>query len=104
MTASHPERIDDLLDAVSERRRRSILRHLAENGDTPVPVEELVAAIPDGGTGPTSGADEVTLHHTTLPKLAELGLLEYDPDSRTVRARVDDEVEQLLTFVAEHFE
>lgn len=104
MNASQTKQVDDVLQAVSEERRRRVLRHLAENGDAPVPVGELVAVVSGGESGHPRDTTEVTLHHTTLPKLDDLGLVEYDPGSGTVRADFDGDVEALLSFVAERFE
>lgn len=100
---STEQSIDDLLTRLADWRRRAVLRHLAAcDDDGPVVIETVAAAVaPDG-------ADEdrlrIRLHHRHLPALDDAGLVEYDPDSRTVRYRRDERVETLLSLLDEEFE
>lgn len=70
-------------------RRRLTLDILAGN-TTPVELEELAAGIAAREDG-IDAVDEETieraaidLHHAHLPKMAELGVLEYDPETRRI--------------------
>lgn len=75
----------DLVAAVADRSQPVALESLAT---------ELLAR---GGRASSAFADDrrlsIALHHIDLPKLASLGMFEYDPEARTV-ARTD----QLLRF------
>lgn len=85
------QEVDRLLDAVGTYRRRCVLYCLMET-DT-AELEELTRSVsamendqaPDDI--PTETLDDVKadLYHQTLPKLAELKIIEYDPRSETIR-------------------
>lgn len=70
-------------------RRRLALDILAGQ-TTPVELEELAAGIAAREDESTSVDEEtlervaITLHHTHLPKLAEAGVLDYDPESHQI--------------------
>lgn len=53
--------------------------------------------------GPTADRETVRIrmHHSTLPKLADGGFIDYDARSGTVRYRERPDVERLLTLIAE---
>lgn len=85
-----------LFDALADERRRVVVDSLTEAAP-PVAVRDLarrVAARERGGTddGPGVGHPprdavrriEVSLHHADLPKLDDVGLVEYDPDQQVV--------------------
>jgi|AntDeeMinimDraft_4_1070355.scaffolds.fasta_scaffold00003_201 hypothetical protein len=70
--------------------RRWLVLDVLGGQTTPVELEELAAGIAAREDG-NGAADEkaiervaITLHHTHLPKLADLGVLHYDPESRRV--------------------
>lgn len=92
--STHPSRptYDELLATLANRRRRAALRHLREQGATPL--DDLAVRLREaiGGPGPADGADALvtTLHHHHLPSLERVGLVEYDPTKRTVRPTIDD--------------
>ena len=83
-----PTSIDELFDALCDPRRRETIAILAERRET-MAVSDLAEALAerelDGARA--SGADDiqVTLRHLHLPKLAESGLVEYEPRESTVR-------------------
>ena len=101
---------DRALSVIADSRRRNVLKYLAENGDAAIPIDELVAGIEDGR--PLSGGDNremdnqivIELHHTHLPKLDEVGLIDYEKGAGTVRYRPQDDIEELIDFVAQTFE
>lgn len=76
-------RLVALLD--NERRRRAVASLLDRGG--PIGLEDLVQRLlPDGDTeAPTAERLTVELHHVHLPKLAAVGLVEYDADEGVVR-------------------
>ena len=70
-------------------RRRLLLDVLAEESE-PAGLGELAATIAAREDG-TDAVDEataervaVTLHHVHLPKMGELGILDYDPESHRI--------------------
>lgn len=90
-----------VFDALANERRRVVLDSLAE-AEPPVRVDDLARRVAarerrgdragEPGRGPPEGAVRrvhVSLHHTHLPKLAEAGLLDYDPDHQVVREAAD---------------
>lgn len=101
------ERLDVELEALSSRQRREILRFFVTTDAETATVEtlsgQLTRAWTDGGDDqpPPTGAIRAELHHVHLPKLADCGLLEYDPRSNTARYRPDERVEELVAFVSD---
>ncbi|MFC4246600.1 hypothetical protein ACFOZ7_06270 [Natribaculum luteum] len=88
--------MSDVYDALSNERRRRVLSALSEE-TTPVDVAELAHTVATAETAdrPRGTPDEhvtqvhTSLHHVHLPKLTDLGLVEYDPDAETVDCVVD---------------
>jgi hypothetical protein len=93
----------DVYDSLNHPLRRRLLVALLDRED-PVDVEELAAALTDGGQtgGPSIGRPEppaeesrplaIRLHHVHLPRLADRGWLDYDPVAGIVwyRSRLDE--------------
>jgi hypothetical protein len=74
---------------LAARHRRRVLDALAER-TTPVDLETLAAAVAAREEG---GADEetvaqvsISLHHTHLPLMADVGVVDYDPDATLVES------------------
>lgn len=86
-------RLDELLSAVADRRRRDILYYLATTDVTDVETlaTKLAAADEDAPEGdvPPAVIEEVemTLVHTHLPKLVDARAVEFDQRSGAVRFR-----------------
>jgi hypothetical protein len=64
---------DTLLKAMANQRARFALSHLDD-----------------------VSVDVVDLHHNHLPRLADAGVVDYDPRSKTIRTWGDDRVETCL--------
>lgn len=77
---------------LSSPARRAVLAVLARNPST-MTLAELASELAATGRDASEGADrrdlEVVLHHNHLPRLAEAGLVEYDPGANSVRPRTD---------------
>lgn len=87
--------VDSLFDALSDHRRRAVMRCLMRRTDRPVDVETLdVRLCRDAGVDP--GEFEASLRHVHLPKLADVGIVAYDDADGTVRYRTNPAVESLL--------
>lgn len=74
-------------------RRRFVLGYLLGE-DQPLSVEELVEAVTDWefGEDATERNREdvaISLHHAHLPRMADLGVVEYDRETGTVEERDD---------------
>lgn len=78
-------------EAMADESRRRVLSALAESEIT-MSVTELAIELTDGGlesVEPGAGNTDVDrlkieLYHRHLPKLADSGLVDFDPDRRTV--------------------
>lgn len=72
---------DDLFGLLADHRRRSVLRCLAaREGSEPIGIGTLTDRVSTEGT--TDDTDErirIQLHHNHLPRLADHGIIEYDP-------------------------
>lgn len=71
--------------------RRQVLLHLLEDRQTPLLLEELALLVTkhEDGIDRTEPTDvdrvAITLHHNHLPHLVELGLVEYDHQTKQIR-------------------
>ncbi|WP_436932596.1 DUF7344 domain-containing protein [Halosimplex halobium] len=81
---------DERYELLAAERRRTALEVLAERG-TPVELDDLATAVAAREGGETPAATDrlaVSLHHVHLPRMADLGVLDYDPgDNRVVTVR-----------------
>lgn len=82
---------------VSDRHRllsndlRRTLLDVLEGRATPVELDDVAAAIVEGeanGGGSASARREnvaIALHHKHLPQMADMGVIDYDPESHSIR-------------------
>lgn len=87
-------RVDELVAVLSDARRRTVLEYLRDTPAETVPLDDLARELP--GSGAAGAETRLVLHHVTLPKLAETGVLEYDPDDHAVTYRGSEALETLL--------
>lgn len=99
-------------DALKHPHRRYVLYHLSDRSEG-ASVGELAERIADW-EAEAEAADEangitdleriaVALHHTHLPKLAEIGLIEYDRERDCITRREETaDVEPYLEFAADY--
>ena len=81
-----------LFDILAQPRRRLVLAVLSEH-DEPISVDELArlvvaeerASAPETVPETDVSRIRVSLHHSHLPVLSAMGVLEYDPNTRFVR-------------------
>jgi hypothetical protein len=92
---------DTAFEILTTDRRRAILRYLRTTDDNVVSHDDLIDHVVEQDIG---GNDRervaVDLRHISLPKLEEVGLIEYDTRSETVRYRGHPLVDCLLNQVA----
>ena len=97
-TPFHAETLDELLAILANEDCRATLEQFRRTSEETVPVEDLADELcRDDERDPDRFA--VRLHHSVLPRLADVGVLEYDARSETVRYRGHDELEALLDAV-----
>lgn len=90
--------LDHLLDLLAREQRRHVLYYLDETGAATVDdlVEHVATA---SGVAETNVA--VALRHTHLPRLADVGAVDYDPDSgRVALAATADRLRPYLDLTA----
>lgn len=92
---------DELHRLLTNSRRRLLLSYLTGRGDDPASVDDLVDAVaererPDPGPATHRDRIAIDLHHVHLPKLADVGVIDYDPVAGTVRYDGSGELESLL--------
>ena len=94
---------DHLLSILSIECDRPVVQYFQNSSDRVAQLEELaefVAARRDdpGDSDPDRVA--IRLHHSSLPKLADAGIVDYDARSHTVRYRSHSLVEEHSPLVA----
>lgn len=96
LTRGQDRSLTDLYDALANDRRRTTLATLTEV-ESPVEGETLARYVAEAEQEPEDGIPEetverihATLYHVHLPRLAETGLVTYDPDRDVVIADTDE--------------
>jgi hypothetical protein len=88
--------IDRVFESLKRRRRRLVLLAL-KRGSVETEADVMVRG------GDETGAAEIDLYHSHLPKLAEAGYIEWDPDTGEISEGPRfDEVEPLLELIERH--
>ena len=86
-----------LFDALAHGRRRRIIAYVADRDR-----ETTLEAIADhlrNGSGESQTRIQVSLHHRHLPKLDDLGVLDYDDRANAVRPLpLAERAKELLSF------
>ena len=97
--------LDMIFEVLSNRRRRHALYYLYDQPDGVATIEELTAAVVAGVEESSTGREDVTerldrirteLHHVHLPKLEDVGVVERDQRSETVRYWTQPSLEEWL--------
>ena len=82
--------VDEILRVLSDRHARTVIAHL--HAEPEATLDQLAAiaagelAVADGTVATESDYERIRirLHHATLPRLDDHGLLEFDPETGTV--------------------
>lgn len=99
---SRRERLDELFEALADTQRRQVVRYFQRTEDDVASIDDLVDfAIETGSTEATRPQLEQTFRHLTLPKLADLGVVEYDTRSGAVRYHGSPALERVFTAAVE---
>lgn len=92
--------VAELVAVLQPRLRQEVLTFLSESADREHDLRSLVEHLAERRTGEGRPVDPdriaIRLHHVHLPKLAEQGLVEFDPERGRVRYRPDRDVERYL--------
>lgn len=83
-----------LLSALADPLRRSVIAYFRNAPEDYAPVDDVAAAL-----SRRDHADEtriaIRLHHAALPKLDDVGVVDYDARTRTIRYRGHPDLEHL---------
>lgn len=96
---------DHFFAVLANQRRRCVLAYLSNESSNSATMQELVeeiAAREHSSKAESPDEIEITLFHHHLPKLANIGLIEFDKRTKTIRYRNDPRVESLLTYLDEY--
>ena len=100
-SSTHSIPIDERFEALARTDCRAVIQFFRDESTEEATLDDLVTGIVNGSYWDTDESHaRLCLHHFTLPKLAETGILDYDPGSKTVRYRGQPAVEQLLDTAA----
>ena len=83
-TKDDEQEVDDgLVAALGDEHQRKVLRHFQNSQTAVASVDELVESLNDPEC-PSLARNRIAvrLHHVTLPKLADTGVIEYDSHLR----------------------
>jgi hypothetical protein len=85
-----PQTVDQILSAVSHEHNRRVLNYFRESSASVASLHDVAAyvATEETSSGLESSEDiAIRLHHAGLPQIADAGILDYDPRTKTVRCR-----------------
>lgn len=103
LTATSSEEVYDLLNVLVDDLCRSVLSYFVRQSTEVARVQDLADVVRDRREVDATPT-EARLHHVTLPRLAELGVLDYDARSNTARYRAQPKVEAWVNRVVERRE
>lgn len=91
--------VDDYLSVLAHDDCRAVLQYFSKNPTDVATLGDLAEFVRKR-KGPDDGTDvEITLYHSSLPRLADAGLVDYDARSKTVRSRTTAPIEEWVTAV-----
>lgn len=85
--------LDAILDVLADPTRRWLLDRLQKDG--PLSVDEITTKFADSGGGPYANGRErieASLHHVHLPKMADAGVVDWNPEMKTIDSNGNTEV------------
>lgn len=102
MTIHHPpqsDELDEFLTILGDAECRAVLRYFCEASEQASTLTALAGHLTaiDGDTDQTA----LRLHHRTLPRLDDVGLVDYTPTDHTVRYRAHGRVESWVDAIEE---
>lgn len=73
---------DDVISCLADERRRSVIDALETNGE--MDLDDLAREVSRRADDESTDDVLVDLHHLHVPKLADAGIVDYDPDEKRV--------------------
>lgn len=102
-TVPIPYSFDEMLDLISNARRRATLYYLKDQVDGTISLDDLAERVREmkstmPGTSSSASTQDVkiSLAHAHLPKLDTAGIVGYDPDDSTVKYMANPALESCL--------
>ena len=98
------ERIDTLLRTIANRYRRQILQHAVSEDREVINHEEVVDCLIESNPELEENDRKqlrTKLHHVSLPKLADAGVIDDDERSQTIRYCGDPFLEKQISVIEE---
>lgn len=92
------EGIDEQLRVLADHRRRVIVAYFRRSSTDTATLQELVDVLDASATDDREDF-AMQLHHAILPKLADAGVVAYDPRARRVRYVGSPELEELVATI-----
>lgn len=90
-------RLDDVLDLLADHHRRYTLYYLVSTDAEVLDYDQVCEYLAnDCPTEEDVQEQRVLLHHKTLPRLAEAGVVDFDSRSETIRYRGADDLAALV--------
>lgn len=93
--------LDAHLQLVADRHRRQVIQHLRHEANGNTTIDGLVDRLHNGGLDADNRSTDreqlaIQLYHTHLPKLADHGVIEFEPENGTIRYQPDVQFETVL--------
>lgn len=83
--------VDELLTVLANQECRAIVGYFQDTSEDVASIDDLLSQVrdgePDEGDSREKQSVATRLHHSTLPRLEDTGIIDYDVRSRTVRYR-----------------
>lgn len=99
------EALNEPLNVLAHEQCRAVLYYFARHSTEVATVTDLAEFVHDQNRQAVTATHTKTrLHHVTLPRLAEVGVLEYDARSNTARYRGQPTLEVWVNYVVEQEE
>lgn len=105
-TVPIPYSFDTVLGLISVSRRRTILYHLKERSNGAFTLDELVDRVMERETSipvrssPDSREEvKTSIGHTHVPKLADVGIVDYDADSQVIEYAGNPALESCIKYI-----
>lgn len=95
-TTDEELQFDDMVDILTDKRRRDLLLALSEHNPQPAPAVATATATNDTG-------DSVAMRHMHLPKLTDHGVINWDrEDHEITKGPSFNEIKPLLVLLDDH--
>lgn len=96
-----PEQTGQLLSTLSNQYCRFVLSYFSDASEEHASVDDLATALTRHVSVDKNRVAK-QLHHSALPKLEDMGIVEYDARSNTVRYHGHSRLENWLEYISEN--